>query len=70
MLNKAPSRWNTFALAQHFHTGPSAGIKTLNGEEYWVPARPLGLFSLRSRISLAWAVFTGKADALFWEGGQ
>jgi hypothetical protein len=35
-----------------------------------MPARPLGYYSLRSRIRLAWMVFTGKADALVWPGGQ
>ena len=39
-----------------------------NGD--WVPARPLGLFSLRNRFKLAWAVFTGKYDAVKWPGGQ
>ncbi len=34
----------------------------------WVAARPLGFASLLERIALAWAVFAGKADALFWEG--
>jgi hypothetical protein len=32
----------------------------------WLLARPMGLFSLRNRIYLAWLVFTGKADALVW----
>ena len=36
----------------------------------WVMARPIGYFSLRSRLKLAWGVFTGKYDALQWEGGQ
>lgn len=38
--------------------------------EYWYPARPEGLHSFGSRIRLAWAVFTGKADALRWPAGQ
>ena len=32
----------------------------------WVPARPLGFYSLWHRIRCAWLVFTGKADALKW----
>ena len=34
----------------------------------WVPARPLGWTSLSMRWKAAWLVFTGKADALMWEG--
>ena len=37
---------------------------------HWMPARPLGYYSLKSRLKLAWLVFTGKADALLWPGGQ
>lgn len=47
--------------AQHTQTNhPEAG---------WIPARPLGFqgFSLRTRLKLAWAVFTGKYDAVYWE---
>lgn len=40
----------------------------INGK--WVPARPLGLFSLTNRIRLAWSVFTGKNDVLSWPEGQ
>jgi len=36
----------------------------------WVPARPIGYFSVRYRIKAAWLVFTGKADALTWPGNQ
>lgn len=31
-----------------------------------VPARPLGYYSLKSRIRIAWIVFTGRADAVVW----
>jgi hypothetical protein len=32
----------------------------------WVAARPEPYYSWKERWVLAWAVFTGKADALFW----
>ena len=32
----------------------------------WKMARPEGLWGLRSRLRLAWGVFTGKYDALKW----
>jgi len=34
----------------------------------WVPARPVGYASLGRRLRAAWLVFTGRADALTWEG--
>lgn len=34
----------------------------------WVPARALGFMSWRSRWRAAWLVFTGRADAVIWEG--
>lgn len=42
---------------------------------YWVPARPLPFiggffFNMKVRFSLAWDVFCGKADALYWMGNQ
>ena len=36
----------------------------------WVPARPTGYPSHWHRCKAAWLVFTGKADAVTWEGGQ
>lgn len=40
----------------------------INGK--WMPARPIGLSGFSNRIKLAWMVFTGKADAVKWPGGQ
>jgi hypothetical protein len=60
MLNSAPCKWTITELKDHFLYGPMHGA----GQ----PARPYGLFSFHSRLELAWAVFTGKADALFWPG--
>ena len=42
----------------------------INGS--WVPARPINhtCRSLRERITEAWAVFTGKMDAVKWPEGQ
>jgi len=34
----------------------------------WVPARPLGYPSIGFRLRATWLVFTGKADALLWDG--
>jgi hypothetical protein len=45
------------------HTQVSVGNK-------WVPARPLGFYSVITRFKMAWLVFTGKADALVWPFNQ
>lgn len=34
----------------------------------WVPARYMGLDTIPNRLKLAWDVFRGKADALYWKG--
>lgn len=64
-MREAPNEWTGRALVEHINKGPRKGC---NGK-YW-PARPIGLFSIANRFKLAWAVFTGRADALFWEWGQ
>lgn len=42
--------------------------KQIDGK--WVIARPLGLpgLYLRYRLQVAWRVFTGRYDAMEWEG--
>ena len=37
-----------------------------DGKECWEPSRPIDGGPFWQRFGLAWAVFTGKADALFW----
>lgn len=36
----------------------------------WFLARPLGFCNIWERIRVSWLVFTGRADALIWPGGQ
>jgi hypothetical protein len=45
-----------------------SSAKTFNGP--WKPARPDGVPFFRPwrRMKIAWKVFTGKMDALDWEG--
>jgi hypothetical protein len=62
-MNRAPGLYNARQLML---TGMESQAQLPNG--CWVPARPLGLFSFRSRLRLAWMVFTGRADALVWPG--
>lgn len=37
-----------------------------NIKRVWVPARAIGAPSIAERFAMAWDVFTGKADALYW----
>jgi hypothetical protein len=67
MLNTAPCRWTIEEIAKHIESGPRCGLPGQYRAEY-MSARPYGYYSLGSRLSLAWAVFSGKADALFWPG--
>ena len=38
----------------------------------WVPARPCNsrYRTMRQKFKEAWVVYTGKADAVIWPGGQ
>lgn len=63
ILTDAPTRWTGYELMRHVQKGPRSRAP---GSEYEQPARPIGFYSLPSRARLAWAVFTGRADALFW----
>jgi hypothetical protein len=59
---RAPYRWVLGPLLRHCREG----LKQQQPDGSWMPARPLGYDSLSMRLRLAWAVFTGRADALFW----
>ena len=63
-MKKAPNLWTLESLSESVRHASAQ----INGK--WVPARPLGLFSLRYRMRLSWLVFSGKADALKWPEGQ
>ena len=67
-MSQAPSRWEASALADYIRSMcPRVGVKR-DGIVIYVPARPDGDFSFAERLRLTWAVFSGKADALFWNG--
>ena len=65
-MKKAPSLWTLQALAAYVEKGPRVSV---DGRT-WHPARPWGFFSIGSRLECAWAVFSGRADALIWPVGQ
>ena len=55
---KTPARHTAEAIQSHTETAE------FNGK--WYLARPEPYYLWARRFTLAWAVFTGKADALFW----
>ncbi len=60
-MRQAPNLWNPksfFAFADEHNRQTKGGN--------WVPARPLGRYSIVSRIKLAWNVFLGRYDAMRW----
>lgn len=61
MLNSAPGKWTPAELWLAWEQGPCVRVK--DGVE---PARRYGFYSLGSRLRLAWDVFRGEADALYW----
>lgn len=48
----------------------AATTSTKDHEGLWIPARPMGFTQIRYRLRAAWLVFTGRADAVTWPGGQ
>lgn len=63
-MEKAPSKFHVNELVNGW---PTSRQIEKNGQKEFVPCRPVGYFGLFHRLRMAWAVFTGKADALFWE---
>ncbi len=67
-MKKAPNIWQ---LDRLLASANSNWHKAQNGSiVHWVPARPIGLFSLCHRLRCAWLVFTGKADIVIWADNQ
>jgi hypothetical protein len=65
-MKQAPNQFNATQL---FRDGwPIHTEVVVNDVKVIVPARPLGLDTIPNRFKQAWAVFTGKADALYWTG--
>ena len=63
-MKKAPAIWKLndlvgYAMSGHHHAQVKPGL--------WVPARPLGLDSIKNRLKCAWLVFTGKCDVVEWK---
>lgn len=64
-MSDGPNAWNMVDIAKQFQTGN--GCWTDHPEEPGaIPARPLGPTWLSHRWRLAWDVWMGRADALYW----
>lgn len=64
-MNKSPS---VYVLTDLLHYCQHGGVQKEVPDFGYVPARPEGLGGLWNRISAAWLVFTGQADAVVWNG--
>ena len=68
-MKKMPSRVNVDSI----NNSNQAGITDENGNQKWVRARPVPYYynpikSFIKRFGMAFDVFKGKADALYWDG--
>lgn len=59
-----PSKISAYALAAGHYSDTKAEVPGCG----WQISRPEGYASFWSRVSLAWRVFIGQADALVWPG--
>ncbi|KHQ51080.1 hypothetical protein [Mameliella alba] len=65
-MKRAPNAYTFSSLAK-----VASGEATISDDgKKWYPARPEGLRSFRSRLRLAWEVFSGRADVIRWPGNQ
>lgn len=65
-MKNAPNLWSLKSLMKACDDSIQVGLP----DGSYVPARPFGFYGLSNRLSLAWMVFTGKADAFVWPGDQ
>lgn len=65
-MKHGPNKWVIGDLAHQFRTGDGCWAGGMLDSRYPEPARPIGPSWLSWRCKMAWAVFTGRADALFF----
>lgn len=63
-MKQAP---NTYTLCDLMKAADGTCTTELS-DGSWVPARPLGFFSVSNRLRAAWLSFTGKGDVVVWPG--
>ena len=66
-MKDGPNAWQMSDLAEQFRTGNGVWTRETLDCRFPMPARPIGPNWFSHRWRLAWAVWTGRADALFWE---
>lgn len=62
-----PNIWSLSNLVAYCKDGTMKRCVDRDGIETFVPQRPLGYRSFRGRFHAAWMVFTGRADAVWWD---
>ena len=70
-MPESPSEWELSELLDYCKSGTCQMGLEVGGIIQYVPARPMKtLDTIPERLRLAWAVFKGRADVLYWPGGQ
>lgn len=72
-MKRFPNKIDAYELHKEWsdlNTPKTSAQVEIDGVKKWVPGRHLGYPSFWSRCKLGWAVFTGRADALFWKGQE
>lgn len=59
--------WKLENLVDYVNRGE---VQSSNGVDGYVPARPVSELYLFEKLSAAWEVFRGRADAVKWPQGQ
>ena len=67
MFENAPSVYTLEDLVEHGTNPEDMSEHPAGG---WIPARYMGMYGIKNRLRIAVLVFTGKADAVIWPGGQ
>lgn len=62
MMRQAPNIYSLRSLIKAADGTSMAGL----ADGSWVPARPLGFFSMEQRLKAAWLAFAGKGDVVLW----
>lgn len=65
-MRDGPNSWTIGEIAEQYRTGNGMWAGGMLDTRFPEIARPSGNSSIRNRLRLAWAVFTGRADALFF----
>ena len=65
LMKKAPNLYTISKL-----TSVVSGTTQIEHYGEWMPARPMGFYSIGNRLKCAWLASTGQVDLVKWPGDQ